>query len=340
MAVIALAVARGYEAPVRPVQAEVARWSFWACIAAVVATSGAALVYELLQQVTLRKLIESRAAADREQRRRMALEARFRAELEELVERRTSELLESREQLRRADRLAAIGTLAAGVAHQINNPVGSILLGAELALSTPDAEAREQAYREALEKNVTDARRCREIVRNLLAFTRVGAGEREDVDLNGIVGRAVASLREDAEAVRVRTEPEALVIHANALEIEQVVLNLITNALQAGAERVDVTTGREPGGRAVVRVEDDGDGIRPTDQPRVFDPFFSTRTRDGGTGLGLSIVHGIVTEHEGRISLDSQPGRGSRFSVELPLAEPDGPSRADGRAQSPGSSAR
>ncbi|GEM_PF-1300396 len=318
MASPALAFGTTLEPIVLPQQDEVARWGFWGCIVGIAGTCAVAITYESLQAQTVERLVAATAIADREHARRRETEASFRADLERLVEQRTAELMESREQLRHADRLASIGTLAAGVAHQINDPVGSILLGSRVALADEPSDEREQIYREALQQNVEDAKRCGEIVRNLLRFARSGTENHESLDLSASVDRAIASLRTPGRRLAVKHSGEPLPLLANPVELEQVILNLVVNAAQSGATTVSVTT-RRANDEAWLEVRDDGHGIRDDDRARLFDPFFTTRTREGGTGLGLSVVHRLVEDHGDRIDVDTKIGRGTRFLVALPL---------------------
>lgn len=315
---LATSVELGFEQLVSPEPAEVARWSFWGCIAGVAGTCGVASIYESLQARTLERLMEANQLAGREHARRLALEAGFRADLERRVAERTRELRESQEQLRHADRLASIGTLAAGVAHQINNPIGSILLGAELALTEDTPGSPEERYRRALERNVADAQRCGEIVRNLLRYARSAVADREEFDLSDALERAIETLGPAGRQVRLDPATAPLPILGNPVELEQVMLNLLTNALESGAETVSASTARLAG-EAILEVADDGQGIAEEDRARLFDPFFTTRPHEGGTGLGLSVAHRIVEDHGGRIRVDSKLGRGTRFFVTLPL---------------------
>jgi len=281
MVALATSVELGFEPLVSPEPTEVARWSFWGCIAGVAGTCGVASIYESLQARTLERLMEANHLAAREHARRLSLEAGFRADLERRVEERTRELRESREQLRHADRLASIGTLAAGVAHQINNPIGSILLGAELALTDESPGSPEERYRRALERNMIDAQRCGEIVRNLLRYSRSAVADHEDMDLRDALTRAMDTLGPSARQVRVAPSDAPLPVSANPVELEQVILNLVTNALEAGAATVVASTERADG-EALLEVSDDGRGVAEEDRARLFDPFFTTRPHEGG----------------------------------------------------------
>ncbi len=267
---------------------------------------------------------------------------RYRDHLEDLVEERTRELLESRDQLRNADRLAAVGTLAAGVAHQINNPVGSILNSAEYALLCENDDDAMETWKRALEVNAHEAKRCAAIVRSMLQFAREEPVTHRIEDLNRVIQRAARAVtgyaRDRTAQLDVSIDDEPLWVEMSSIELEQVFVNLLRNGIESrdlGANvmiRVARKEGEEAldGGRCVrVEVIDDGRGI-PADQAnRIFDPFFSTRVHEGGTGLGLSVAHGIVAGHGGEISVQSKPGEGSRIVVVLPLRDdPEAPTDA------------
>ncbi|MCR9096764.1 MAG: ATP-binding protein [bacterium] len=255
--------------------------------------------------------------------------ARHRDHLEEVVEERTRELIGSRDKLRQADRLAAIGTLAAGVAHQINNPIGAILNAAEYALLCEDQDDALAVFGDALRANADEARRCAGIVRGMLQFSRQEPVDKTVGDLNQAVRIAARSVesyaRDEGARIDLELSEEQLPVRMSPLEIEQVVVNLMRNGIEACEKDavVRVVT-RSESGRAWIDVLDNGRGVRAEDRTRIFDPFFSTRLIEGGTGLGLSVAHGIVTDHGGRIA--AFPGGddgGTRFSVDLPLSEGD-----------------
>lgn len=262
--------------------------------------------------------VTDRALAEREV-------ARHRANLEELVEKRTMELEASREQLVRAERLASIGTLAAGIAHEINNPVGMILLAAQAAMRYRGHPGGEELVEQSLNRIVSNARRCGQIVRGVLQFAREEPTEKWSASLNLAVSAACQAASEYARerGAWVETElaaslPDVLI---NPMQVEQVVINLVKNAVDAGepGRKVSVRTASGPlGGRLVV--QDWGRGMTDDQLRHLFDPFFTTRQQRGGTGLGLSIVHGIIAEHGGLITVDSRPGRGSTFTIDLPSA--------------------
>ena len=255
-----------------------------------------------------------------------AVVARHQNHLEELVADRTRELLESRDRLLQADRLVAVGTLAAGIAHQINNPIGSILNSAEYALLCEDEADSQEIWKRALQVHVEEARRCAAIVRSMLQFSRAEPVDKHVDDLHDVVRRAARVTTGYAKArdadVEIERADSPLWVEMSSIEIEQVMVNLIRNAIESRVEGgVRVTVHSEAkDGFARVFVCDNGRGINSEDVDRVFDPFFSTRLQEGGTGLGLSVAHGIVIEHGGTIYIERDVGRGTSIVVELPLA--------------------
>jgi len=237
------------------------------------------------------------------------------------------------EQLRHAERLNVVGKLAAGVAHELGTPLNVVATTAELMAS--DGYDRELVH-ESCRVIVDQSERMATIIRQLLDFGRRGGGDRARTDLGALVESTVVLLRPLARKRRVELElglpREPLFGAVNRLEIGQVLSNLVLNALQAmpsgGRSLVELRRGRERGvDVAVLSVSDEGTGIRPEDVPRVFDPFFTTKDVGEGTGLGLSVTYGIVADHGGRVNVETEWGRGSRFSVVLPLAHVRGESR-------------
>ncbi len=322
---VAVAVEAGFQPPVVPDFESLAIFNLLGSVIGLFTTLGLAASYEWLRSDAERKLRREKLRADRLHAEQREIDQRFQSELQALVEERTRALEQSHRELRRAERLASIGTLAAGVAHEINNPVGAILISADYALASEPGPERERIWRQALEESQAQAKRCARIVKALLRFSAGSAAEKSPQDLNGIVRSALAGMRvgldpEALERIEVALAGEGLEVTVDPLGIEQVVVNLVRNALEASVRRsgsVRVSTFRTEAGPSLL-VEDDGPGIREADLPRIFDPFFSTRDRQGGTGLGLSIVHGIVTEHGGTIDVQSEWGKGARFCVRLP----------------------
>ena len=228
------------------------------------------------------------------------------------------------ESLRQADRLASLGTLAAGVAHEINNPLGANLLASQGALSIKDKQKDKARLEELLTLIRDDAERCGRIVSGVLKFSRQGSNDRAPTNINDVVTTAVDLTRMYAQErkadVSVELSSKVTPIAMNIIEMEQVLVNLIRNAIEADSKGVSVSIRtRRSGDSILVSVRDDGRGITSEQQAHLFDPFFTTRQREGGTGLGLSIVHGIVAMHGGSIEVKSKPDQGTTVHVRLPV---------------------
>ncbi len=233
-------------------------------------------------------------------------------------------------QLRHADRLATIGQLAAGVAHELNEPLGNILGFAQLALKSP--ELPEQA-RSDLDKIVRASLHGREVIRKLLVFARQAPASRHRFSLNGLIEEVVFLLEAGCEQPGVRFEQDLARdlpdLEADPVQVRQVIVNLVVNAIQSiSGGGVIVVRTRLEGGVLALAVEDTGCGMPPEVVRQAFDPFFTTKDVGKGTGLGLSVVQGIVAAHGGAIEVESEPGRGSRFVVRLPIDAP--PSDVEG----------
>lgn len=235
-------------------------------------------------------------------------------------DRATRERKRLEEQLRHADRLATIGTLAAGVAHELNEPLGGVLGLAQLAAK---ADGLPPAVAADLEKIVRAALHAREIVRKLVLFARHEPPRKAPIRFEAVVGEALDLLAARCAAAAVTIErdfgtdlPDVV---ADAAQVRQVVVNLVVNAIQAmpdgGMLRVRVAGGTT---YVTLEVEDQGVGMDADTCDRIFTPFFTTKDVGEGTGLGLSVVHGIVSSHGGTIEVTSAPGSGSRFRVVLP----------------------
>lgn len=260
----------------------------------------------------------------RRQAAEQALE-RDRQELERRVAERTEQLRASMQRLREQERLAGIGTLAAGIAHQINNPVGAIAITGEFALSAREAEGREGIREEAIQRMVDEAHRAGRIVKSILRFARQGSSQKSREDLVAVVRRAIDLARpyvvERGGRIELEIDAEAAEVLLSPIEIEQLVINLLRNAAESRASGARVRVRLAVVGERVrFEVDDDGRGIDPESQAQIFDPFFTTRLREGGSGLGLSVAHGIVVDHGGEIGVESERGRGTTVRVELPLA--------------------
>jgi len=243
-----------------------------------------------------------------------------------IVEKDEAELEKTRleEQLRHADRLATLGKLAAGVAHEINEPLGSILGFAQLAkksLNNPIQVERD------LEKIVNASLQAREIVRQLLIFARQMPTKKKTVNLNSIVKDALSFLdprcQKDGITQNLKLHEHLPFIEADPAQLSQLFINLVVNAIQAMPEGGSLTVSTAFNDDEVLLVvEDTGIGMDEETKKQIFNPFYTTKDADKGTGLGLSVVHGIITSHSGSIQVDSAPGKGSRFKVRLPRVNP------------------
>ncbi|MGA7078999.1 MAG: ATP-binding protein [Terriglobales bacterium] len=236
-------------------------------------------------------------------------------ERDELLRRQTSE------KLMRSDRLAMVGQLAAGVAHEINNPLGSILLFSRLIMQQVPPEGR---IRENLERIEKETKRCHTIVRNLLDFARQREPLVESLDVNHLLDATLKLfegqyLFHNIEVVR-NYDPKLPPLQADESQLQQVFMNIILNAADAmnGSGRLTLTTKEEGADQIKISIADTGCGIPPENIERVFDPFFTTKGVGHGTGLGLSVSYGIVQKHSGDINVSSTVGVGTTFTVSLP----------------------
>ena len=244
--------------------------------------------------------------------------------LEEKVKQRTEELVAMQARVAQSERLASLGMLAAGVAHEINNPLGGIL--ALTGLTVEDMK-QEDPSRETLEEVIRQTERCRDIVKGLLEFSRQSKANTERIDLNRILQDTLSLLAKQAlffniEVVR-DLDPGLPAVMADKSQFQQVFMNIFVNAVQAMDERgtIRIASRYYRAGKCVeVAISDTGQGIPPEQIDRIFDPFFTTKESGQGTGLGLSIAYGIVTTHRGAISVRSEVGKGSTFTIRMPVA--------------------
>jgi two-component system NtrC family sensor kinase len=235
----------------------------------------------------------------------------------------------SQAQLVQSGKMAAVGQLAAGVAHEVNNPLQIILSRVQLLVLRHQAQDGLVKDLHLIESNV---KRISRIIRSLLDFARHNSGEEEhkEIDLVYLVNQTLNLMHHLLEKSRIDAQihvdaDERSRIAGNTGEMEQVFLNLIINALQAmpddGGE-LDIAIDRTEE-QVIVRVQDTGEGIPEENLPRIFDPFFTTREETGGTGLGLSIIFGIVEKHNGRIEVDSDLDQGTTFTLTFPAIQED-----------------
>lgn len=252
----------------------------------------------------------------------------YQAVLEARLEERNEQLRASLVRLEEQQRLVAVGTLAAGIAHQINNPIGAIVAAAQYAqVARDDADAA--AIRDdALARVIDEARRCGRIVKSILQFARHEPTPKWIEDLNPTVMRAARITREYAESrggsLALKISDEPLPVCMSPIDLEQAFVNLIRNAVESRATGVSIEVETlRTSQTACVYVCDDGPGIDPAIRARVVEPFFTTRLAEGGSGLGLSVVHGIVSDHGGRLEIEPRGPQGTRARIELPIAQVD-----------------
>ncbi len=260
-----------------------------------------------------------------ERKRAEAELAKYREHLEELVERRTLELEHSRAKLRQSERLASLGTLAAGIAHEINNPVGGILVAAQNIRDLQQRPDTGHLVDECLSTIASHAERCGHITKRVLQFAGQHKSDRQPGNINIMVARSAQLVSTYAQEHGAEVDLELAdgldLVTADQFEIEQVLVNLIRNAVESGERGVRVRIRTEAASNAArIVVQDNGRGIAQEQIPHIYDPFFTTQRQRGGAGLGLSIVHGIIAEHGGTIDVASRVGRGTTFTITLPLA--------------------
>ncbi len=248
------------------------------------------------------------------------------------VTRDVTQRRQTEEHLRRSERLASIGTLAAGIAHEINNPLAAILLEAQFAVRSDDVDA----LRASLKDIAEDVKRCARIVQSVLKFTRDETTDKWPNNLNELVERSASLTRVYAQkrqvTVSVELADEQPDLPLNPMEVELALVNLIRNAIEACKPGGTVRILTEVMPQAVrLIVKDDGHGMDEQQRQRALDPFYTTRQSRGGTGLGLSLSHGIVTDHGGALRIESQPGQGTAVIMEFPRTDADsgGPRNVD-----------
>lgn len=247
--------------------------------------------------------------------------------LEERVEQKSNELQGAQEEMLRVERMASIGKLAAVVAHEINNPLAGILTYAKLLKRRLSrAEQPDPENISMLDLVESESRRCGEIVKNLMTFARPTSMNREPADLNNVIDRCVRLVQHQLELKNIELHEqlgkELPLVRCDAGQIEQVVLALVMNAIDALPNGGNLTLGSRKAGDAEhvqIEVRDDGVGMPPDVLANMFEPFFTTKEHGRGLGLGLAISRNIVERHGGQIAVASEPGHGTAFTITLPL---------------------
>jgi PAS domain S-box-containing protein len=253
------------------------------------------------------------------------------ADLNEKFEQRTRKLKENLARMVQEDKLMALGKMVASVAHEINNPIGSIINFTMLVREFLEQDQIDQQHREKLIKylslSIREAERCGKIVGNLLSFARQQPMETKIIDLCEVVERVMHLTGHTMELAGIELKLEingsGLCLYADENQIQQCLLNLVFNAIEAMPKGglLTIGAGREKRNNQVCfSVTDQGTGISPEDLPHIYEPFFTTKSQGCGVGLGLSMVYGIIREHRGEISVESNQDRGTKFSVCLPAA--------------------
>jgi len=247
------------------------------------------------------------------------------------MQRREQELRDKQEQLVQAGKLATLGELTTGVAHELNNPLNNtgLFVGNALDLIELGAADKGQIVRE-LRQAMQQVSKATQIISHLRTFGRAAPVSREPISLKPVIERALSLVQEQLRLHEIEVTldlgPEEAVVVGNPIQLEQVFINLLTNARDAVADslRKAIRISASVGSAAVeIAFVDTGHGIPSGLERRIFDPFFTTKEVGKGTGLGLSITYGIVKEHGGTISVASTPGEGATFLIHLPLAGPD-----------------
>jgi two-component system NtrC family sensor kinase len=255
--------------------------------------------------------------------------------LEHRVQERTQELQQVQDQLIRAGKMAALGELAAGVAHEINNPLTGVLTFSSLMLKKVD---KNHPWKKDLENIVQQTTRCRNIVKGLLDFARQRKPDKKEWEIHTLIDQTLTLVEKQAPFQNIRIvkefKPEIPVLFVDADQIQQVFMNILLNATDAmGGNGGTLTIQTDfKDGMAEISFTDTGSGIAKEHLPKLFDPFFTTKQTGKGTGLGLAISYGIIQSHSGEIEVESEVGKGSTFRVKLPVESEN--QTAEGKAHS------
>lgn len=241
-------------------------------------------------------------------------------DLREIIEMQ-SKLRKTQIQLLQAEKMSSLGKLAAGVAHQLNNPLGGIMLFAKLILEDYDLP---EGAKEDINRILRDAQRCSDTVKELLEFARQTRREMQLLDINKSLSRTLFLLESQTLfhniVIECNYDADMPLIPADSQQLNHVFMNIILNAADAmeGSGKLTVATGKTSDeNRIFIEIKDTGTGIPENVLPHIFEPFFTTKGEGKGTGLGLSMVYGIIESHGGTISVESEMGRGTKFRIEL-----------------------
>ena len=277
-------------------------------------------VFVTLHDITSLKLMELELRKSREN-------------MEKRVEDRTLELQKTHGQLLHAEKLSAIGSLSASIAHEFNSPLQSVMT---VMKGFQRLHSFEENERMLLGMAIQECERMRDLIRSLQDFNRPTSGHMAPMNLHAAIDGILLLSKHNykLKGIAIKTEyaPAVLQIKAVADQIKQVLLNLLNNAADAceeGGGTITIGTSMDGGGNVLITIRDTGKGIPPEIMPRIFDPFFTTKSAVKGTGLGLSVSYGIVKKHGGRILVSSEPGRGAAFTVVLPIDGPSGKEQTD-----------
>jgi len=244
--------------------------------------------------------------------------------LERRVRERTEALARSEKQIAQADKLASIGQLSSGIAHEINNPLGIILGYTQLLMRQETEGSQKFEDLKIIEKHVKN---CKSIVEDLLNFARSSKPKKEFMNIHEAIADVLVlnqhQTRLDGLIIEKDYDPTLPRLLMDEKKIKQVLINLLMNARHAtgGRGTIRISTRHEPeSGQVAIRIADSGCGIHKKNLSRIFDPFFTTKPTGEGTGLGLAVSYGIIKNHGGDILVSSEPGQGSEFTIVLPVA--------------------
>jgi len=251
-------------------------------------------------------------------------------ELQLEVDKKTNEIMKAQEQLIDAEKLASLGRLSAGVAHELNNPLTGIITFAHLLRERmPEGMTQE---RDDIDVIIEQAEKCSNIIKGLLGFARKGTSEKMELNINDLIESSISMVRNQSKFYNVKIGLDLSAglppVYVDSNQLQQVILNIFTNAADAmndkGAIQISTRTIKVDG-KDYVETEfaDTGPGILPEHLRRIFEPFFTTKPVGKGTGLGLPVSYGIIKRHGGDIIVRSKVGKGTSFLVRLPAADSD-----------------